>query len=136
MTKTMTKQSTTAAKRVAPVSVDLLADAILARKAEMAIAEAELKALTNELLTHCPVGTQIVREGGKITVSERVELVADVETLREVASRSLFKSLTREVFDVPSYRALVQLGKSTPEVDAVVTEKVSAPFVTTRVAKS
>ena len=130
---TVTK--TTTARRSAVVSVDLLADAIIAKKAQMAIAEAELKALTGELLVHCPVGTQIVRPGGKVTVAERTDLVADVEALRSAASRSLFKSLTKEVFDVASYRALVQLGKSTPEVDEIVTEKVSAPYVLTNVAK-
>ena len=52
-----------------------------------------------------------------------------------LALRSLFKSLTKVVFDVASYRALVQLGKSTPEVDAVIGEKVSAPFLVTTVAK-
>ena len=132
----MKNNTATATKLTSTISVDLLADAIIAKKAAMAIAEAELKALTDELLIHCPVGTSIVRDGGKLTVTERTDLVADVEVLREVASRSLFKSLTKEVFDVPSYRALLQLGKSTPEVDEVVTEKVSAPYVITRVAKS
>src|SRR5262245_16606313 len=141
MTNTVTKQATAtkpvaaARQRPALVSVDLLADAILAKKAAMAIAEAELKVLTNELLTHCPVGTEIVRPDGKLTVTERTDLVADVEELREVCSRAMFKDVTKTVFDVQGYRALVQLGKSTDEVDAVVTEKVSAPFVVTRVAK-
>lgn len=134
---TVTKQTATATTRrpSAVISVDLLADAIIAHKAQMAIAEAQLKAMTNELLAHCAVGTQIVREGGKVTVTERTDLIADVETLRAIASRTLFKSLTKEVFDVASYRALVQLGKSTPEVDEAVNEKVSAPYVVTTVAK-
>lgn len=132
----MKNNTATKLSSVSTISVDLLADAIIAKKAAMAIAEAELKALTDELLIHCPVGTAIVRDGGKLTVTERTDLVADVEVLRGVASRSLFKSLTKEVFDVASYRALLQLGKSTPEVDEVVTEKVSAPYVITRVAKS
>jgi antitoxin (DNA-binding transcriptional repressor) of toxin-antitoxin stability system len=116
-------------------TVEALADQILAAKAELAIAEKALKALQTDLLALAPVGTEIVREGGKVTVTERTDLIADVEALREVASRSNFKSLTKTVFDVAGYRALVTLGRSTPEIDAVVGEKVSAPFLVTTVAR-
>jgi hypothetical protein len=123
----MSTTRTTAAER--------LADEILAAKAELAQQEAAVKELQKALLALAPVGTVIIRDAGKVTVTERTDLVADVETLQGVASRSLFKSLTKTVFDVAGYRALVTLGKSTPEIDAVVTEKVSAPFLVTTVAK-
>ncbi len=123
----MSTTRTTAAER--------LADEILAAKAELAQQEAACKELQKALLALAPVGTVIVRDAGKVTVTERVDLIADVDVLQGVASRSLFKSLTKVVFDVASYRALVQLGKSTPEVDAVIGEKVSAPFLVTTVAK-
>jgi len=116
-------------------TVEALADQILAAKAELAIAEKALKALQTDLLALAPVGTEIVREGGKVTVTQRVDLIADVDVLREVASRTNFKSLTKVTFDVAGYRALVQLGRSTDEIDAVIGEKVSAPFLVTTVAR-
>ena len=116
-------------------TAERLADEILVAKAEMAIAEKALKALQSDLLALVPVGTEIVREGGKVTVTERVDLIADVETLRGVASKSNFKSLTKTVFNVAGYRALLELGRSTPEIDEVIGEKVSAPFLVTTVAK-
>jgi len=116
-------------------ATDRLADEILAAKAELAQQEKALKELQTALLSLAPVGTVIVRDGGKVTVTERVDLIADVDVLRGVASKANFKSLTKVVFDVPSYRALVQLGRSTPEIDAVIGEKVSAPFLVTTVAK-
>lgn len=116
-------------------TAERLADEILVAKAEMAIAEKALKALQSDLLALVPVGTEIVREGGKVTVTERVDLIADVETLRGVASKTNFKSLTKVVFNVAGYRALRELGRSTPEIDEVIGEKVSAPFLVTTVAK-
>jgi GTP:adenosylcobinamide-phosphate guanylyltransferase len=122
-------------KTTKSTTIENLADEILARKAELAIAEKALKLLQTDLLALAPVGTEIVREGGKVTVTQRVDLIADVDTLRDVASRTNFKSLTKTVFDVAGYRALVQLGRSTDEIDAVIGEKVSAPFLVTTVAR-
>jgi hypothetical protein len=116
-------------------TVEVLADQILAAKAELAIAEKALKALQEDLLALTDVGDVIVREGGKITVTQRIDLIADVDVLRDVASRANFKALTKTSFDVAGYRALVQLGRSTPEIDEVIGEKVSNPFLVTTVAK-
>ena len=101
----------------------LVAERAAKRAAEKA---AQIKA---ELVERLGVKGTYDGPEAKVSIVQSTSRVVDVDALQAVASKGFFYKVTKRVVDTAAFKALDSLGQVPAEVQEIVQEKVSAPYV-------
>lgn len=104
-------------------------DTLLDLDDAMARLEEQRDIVYARILSRMALGDKVETDRAKVAKTAGTVFVADVDTLKDNVSRTWFGRLTSRVFDSANYRRLFEAGVVPETVQAFVTLKEKAPYL-------